>query len=180
MRSNVSLESCSLAYQHKTYLTEMICVPKHIVHWAPAYIAMEGDLQWGDDSTVDLQLVEVLNALAWCLNLHRKHAYCRDNIKRSSQDMVVGQIWVIFPYSARCLHSTNLGYMAHDRDIAKVNDMCQTPVQVSFNSWLQVWNVCAHQLILLRIPFLTPAFMYILNNLTYRGIDSRVILCDCL
>ena len=91
---------------------------------------MERNLQGGGDSTINLQLVEVLNTLAGCLDLHCKCAY---NIKRSSQDMVVGQIGVIFPYSTRRLHSTDLCDMAHYCDIAKINEMHQTPVRVGFS-----------------------------------------------
>jgi hypothetical protein len=42
---------------------------QHFICCPPVHVVVEGDFEWGRDTTLDLQMLEVLDALSQCLNL---------------------------------------------------------------------------------------------------------------
>jgi len=54
---------------------------------------------------------------------------CND-VEQPTQNAVIWQVWIIFPYCCLVLNGSYLGDMAHYIDISKVDYMFQTTVKI--------------------------------------------------
>jgi len=54
----------------------------------------------------------------------------RDDVERSTQNAVVRQVWIVFPYRRVVLNSGDFGDVAHYVHIGEVYHMLQTTVEI--------------------------------------------------
>ena len=54
-----------------THMTQMIWALQHIISWTPSNVAVEGNFQRLINLALNLQFLEVFNALSWGLNLFK-------------------------------------------------------------------------------------------------------------
>jgi hypothetical protein len=67
--------------------TQLVCSVEHAISGAPPHVAVERDLQWRRNAALDLELLEVLDALARCLDLNDRGFSIRDCIGEKNEPL---------------------------------------------------------------------------------------------
>lgn len=125
-----------------THPLEIVCSIKHAVGRSPACVAVKGDFQWCRNAAFSLELFEILDALAGCLNLQiheseminrreqRSNLDCKgandSNYIQPTIEYTVARIsWIIFPYGIGSFNNCNLRDVRHHIDVCQIDHMFQ-------------------------------------------------------
>ena len=78
----------------------------------------------GNRAKFSLKVMKVCDSLIRCLDLDGEGSDSCYNVKRTSQNMIIGKSWIIFPDCSSCLDCQCLGDDRHHTLNPKIN-MCE-------------------------------------------------------
>lgn len=70
--------------------------------------------------------MEVLYALARCLDFDRNSPNSHDNIKGIPMEAIIGKAWIKLPDCGRGLDNGNFCDVSHDIDVCQIDNMFKT------------------------------------------------------